>query len=467
MPTSAADVDVDVVVVGGGPAGLAAAGVAAGAGTVALVDAGGELGGQYWRRPADGGPVTAHLYHGLDRAEAARARVDSLGVRVLRRHHVQTIAPVDGGWVLHCVVGADPTVSGRTVRVRGRRVVVATGTHDRVLPFPGWTRPGVMTAGGVQALLKSTGVVAGSRVVVAGSGPLLLPVAAGLLAAGAAVPAVVESANPLHWATQLPAAVSAGAKLGEAAGYARRLAAGRTRLLSRSAVVEAIGTDRVTGVRVARLDGWGHPVPGSEREVACDVLAVGWGFTAQLDLALQAGCATHLGADGGLALDVDADQRTTVPGVWAAGEVTGIGGADLSEVEGEIAGLTATGRRPGRRLLARRTRLRRFAAAVHAVYPFPTALLDDLRPDTVVCRCEEVTAAEVAEAREVWGATDVRSVKGLTRTGMGWCQGRICGPATCALVTGTPRHDDLLVFARRPNAVPSPLHTVADLEPSD
>jgi hypothetical protein len=324
----------------------------------------------------------------------------------------------------------------------------------------------VLTAGGVQALVKGHGVRPGHRVVVAGSGPFLLPVAETVLRAGATVPAVLEAGSPLALAADARALIGAAGKLLEAGRYAARLARTRTPYRRRHAVVAVLGDRAVEAVRVARLDAAGRIVSGTETIIECDVLAVGWGFTPQVELALQLGCATDVGADGSLVVGVDAAQRTSVPGVWAAGEITGIGGVELALVEGEIAGRAATGAAPTAGQNRRRHNARRFAAALHAAQRIPQFLLADLPASTLVCRCEEVPFGAVREAVQEWSATDARTVKLLARPGMGWCQGRVCGHAvavlTARLLDRPVSPADLRAFAERPIAVPVPLGRLAD-----
>ncbi|MEV6598484.1 NAD(P)/FAD-dependent oxidoreductase [Actinoplanes sp. NPDC051346] len=455
----------DVAVVGAGPAGLAAAAAAARSGAlVLLIDGASRPGGQFWRHGS--APPDRRLYHGWPTFERLRQHG---APTLLTRHHVRTVAADGDGWSLTCVVGDEPSTSTVTTVVRARRLVLATGAYDRQLPFPGWDLPGVMAGGGVQALLKSHGVLAGRSVVVAGSGPFLLPVAAGLLAVGARVSLVAEANSPAGITRHPRAVASAGARLREGLGYAARLARHRTPYRPRHAVVQALGTDRLDAVLVARLDRHGRIRAGTFRTVACDLLAIGWGFTPQLELFLQLGCATAVGADGSLVVKADATQATSVARVWAAGESTGVGGADLAVVEGEIAGRAAAGAPVPPALIARRTSLRRFADALHAVHPVPRYLVDDLPGTVLACRCEEVPVRAVREAVHDLGATEARTVKMLTRTGMGWCQGRVCGFAAatvtahaCGRRTSEP---DLRAFAERPLAAPTTLGQLAREEP--
>ncbi|MCZ0985603.1 (2Fe-2S)-binding protein [Streptomyces diastatochromogenes] len=242
--------------------------------------------------------------------------------------------------------------------------------------------------------------------------------------------------------------------------YSGQLVRHGVRVLPRHTVVEAHGADRLEAVTVAGLDRDGRLRPGTARRIPCDTLAVGHGMLPHTDLAETLGC-TLSGTD----VRVDGEQRTDVPGVWAAGETTGIGGAALALAEGHIAGRSVAARLHGTTPDPRRwatasrsrTRLREFFAALDAVYTPPADWADRITDDTVVCRCEEVTAEQVRTAVDTLGAGDVRTVKLLTRAGMGWCQGRICGPAVAGL-TGCP-----FTPGRRPFARPVPLGVLAAL----
>ncbi|MEU6313033.1 NAD(P)/FAD-dependent oxidoreductase [Streptomyces sp. NPDC047014] len=465
----------DLAVVGAGPAGLAAAVTAAGLGlAVTLLDAGERPGGQYYRHPAPGlGAARPEaLHHGWSafaRREAALRAHESAGrITWLAGHHVWTVVPdEDGGWTLHALAGHAP--EERAATVTARAVLLATGAHERQLPFPGWTLPGVVGAGGAQAMLKGGLVLPGRRVVVAGSGPLLLAVAGSLAAAGATVPAVVEAAAYTAYAGEVPALLRNPGKLAEGAVHGGALARHRVRLLTRHAVTEAHGTDRVEAVTVTRLDRDWRPLPGTARRIPCDALAVGHGLVPQLELATGLGCATRTCPDATVALELDAGQRTTVPGIWSAGETGGIGGAQLAMVEGELAAhsVAAELRRPQAaprevaRLGRRRARLRAFADAMAAAHRPGAGWTGWLRDDAVVCRCEEVPAGRIREAVADLGARDARTVKLLTRAGMGWCQGRMCGAAVAALAGVEPAAD------RRPLSCPVPLGRLAELPAAD
>lgn len=476
----------DVAVVGAGPAGVAAAVRACEAGAdVVLVDAGPGLGGQYYRRPSPDlrlrvGDPRPHVWTAFDGLEARLARHVLAGrVRVVQD---ATVWAVQGGrpFVVR-TRGADRPLGSspgdQTGEVVARTVVIATGAFDRHLPFPGWDLPGVLSGGAAQALVKGHATRPGRVVVVAGTGPFLLAVAATLLEARVRVVAVVEAGAPERLARHVPGLLAGAGKCGELTRYVTLLARRRVPYLRRHRVIQVHGDDAVEAVTVARVDAGWRSLPDTRRRLACDTVAVGFGFTAQTDLLLQLGCATRIGDDEGLAVVVDADQRTDVDGVFAAGETTGIGGAELALLEGLVAGAAAA-RAAGaagplaaahsgelRRARRRIGRLRRFATALNRAFAVQPGWQDDLTDDTVVCRCEEVDAGAVREAIGTLGATDARTVKLLTRAGMGWCQGRICGFAVDRMCPGRgPRDGGRLADAsKRPLVVPVSLGAVAAL----
>jgi thioredoxin reductase len=421
-------VRVDVAVIGCGPAGIAAAARAAeGRAHVAVIDEGAAPGGQIWR--AGVGAKT-----GGD-AGSWKARLAASGARVMSSTSVVDIRRDATGSFF---IAAER--DGASVGVVARTLILATGARERFLPFPGWTLPNVIGVGGAQALLKSGMSFRGRRVVVAGSGPLLLPVAASIARAGADLALVAEQAptgRVLWFASSLwrsPSMLIQAATL--------RAAFAGTRHVMGTWVVSAAGESSVESVTLTN--------GRSRRSVACDVLCVAFGLAPNTELARLLGCSVSRGA-----VVVDARQATSVPGVYCAGEPTGIGGVDLSLVEGEIAGTVAAGGTPSAALVADRDRLRRYAGRLEDSF----ALRDEVRrlaePETIVCRCEDVRFRELDPS---WSA---RQAKLYTRAGMGACQGRICGAALECVMGWSP--DSV-----RPPIQPARLATMlADFETSD
>lgn len=464
----------DVLVVGAGPAGIAAAVSAAdgqpeGSISVALLDAAARPGGQFWRHREGDAGRGHHAWGTFGRLRTQMRRHEASGaLRYLPDHPVWHLEPApDGTFTAHVAR------SGESLEVRGRTVVIATGAHDRSLPFPGWTLPGVITAGAAQALLKGQGVVAGRRVVVAGTGPFLLPVAAGLAGAGADVVAVLEAGRPTVALRHLGTLARNGRKLAEAAEYLASLARHGIPYRTRRAVIAAHGDDAVAAVTTVALDPEWRVVPGSEQRVECDTVAVGYGFTPQVELAVDIGCATARDADGSLVVLVDEAQQSSVGGAFVAGEACGVGGQALALVEGAIAGRHAAALAGGTavpagtvaRLARRRSALREFANLMPVLWPVRPGWHSWSAPGTVACRCEEVSVGAVRSAVATQGATDARSAKLFSRAGMGSCQGRVCGFAVSSLVAAAldreATADDLGAFARRPVAWPVTLGALA------
>lgn len=454
-----ADARRHVVVVGAGPAGLAAASAALRAGArVTLLDAAERPGGQYHRTPPE--EFAAAHPERLHRGWRTFDRV---------RRHVLTHPrcawwPESAVWALerpdpgeerpprvHVVRGPADGAGRRRHVLDPDALVLAPGAHDRVLPFPGWDLPGVYTAGAAQALAKGERLVVGDQVVIAGSGPFLLPVAESLLEAGSRVVEVLE-ANPAGtvlrgWGRRPWELASYTGKLAELAEYAALLARHRVPYRLGRAVVEARGDGRVEEVVTARLRPDWSVVPGSERTVPVDAVCVSHGFTPQLELPVAAGCALRRPDPASPAeafVEVDGDQRTTSPGVYAAGEITGIAGAPAARTEGLIAGWAAGGGAPDAPELVplrrRRDRDRAFAERLAAAHPVGAAWHGWLRPDTVVCRCEGTAYGALRRAAGEPAGSSARAVKLTTRAGLGPCQARVCGPTVARLLAagGTP-----------------------------
>lgn len=426
----------NVLIVGAGPAGLAAAlaARAEGAGVV-LLDSSDALGGQFWRHLPDSRASRneQHLHHGWSTFRAISAALEGdEHVRIVRNAQVWSIDTLEGVTV-HAIIGEPDGVGRQHESFTPDALILATGAHDRTLPFPGWDLPGVFTGGAAQALAKGERLAVGERVLVAGAGPFLLPVAQSLVRAGSKVIAVLEANrlsrlargwSPKPW--QLIGAAGKGAELaGYLAGHVRHGIPYRTG----RAVIAAHGTGRVESVTTARVDAQWRPLAGTEQTVEVDAVCVSHGFTPRLELAIAAGC--ELSAERFVL--VDDFQRTRVPGVFAAGELTGIGGVDLAMAEGELAGHSAAqaGEQSAKALPASAVRRRRvfsgFARrieAAHGIRPGWTQWLED---STVICRCEEVTLGAIRATASSTQSQSLRSLKLSTRAGLGICQGRMCG----------------------------------------
>lgn len=418
----------DLVIVGAGPAGIAAAIEAGRRGlTVALIDEYPEPGGQYFRPvPAafrQGGP------HEDDPRRTVLEEVRGVGVDLRMGTTAWGLFPDRG-------VGlSDGTF------LQGRAALVAAGAYERGIGFPGWTLPGVMSAGGLQLLVKSQRMLAGSRVLLSGCGPFLLPVAADLLEAGAEVVAVLEA---VPWSRTLSFGVRA-LRRSDLRRQLKRHAAALLRhgvsCVHGASVVEAGGKDGVEWVRWARLDALGYPVPGTVKEEGVDLVGIGYGFVPAVEL-LDAGDAklVYEVGRGGWVPALTGALETTLPGVFAAGETAGIGGVDLALVEGRLVGLEAA-RRLGRDvkmddmkvLRGQRENMTAFASSLNRTFALPQGLTSLLKDEVIACRCESTPAGEVRQAIER-GRRRVDDLKCEVRVGMGPCQGRLCEPLCADLM---------------------------------
>jgi NADPH-dependent 2,4-dienoyl-CoA reductase/sulfur reductase-like enzyme len=316
--------------------------------------------------------------------------------------------------------------------IRYRSLILATGARERFLPFPGWTLQGVMGAGGLQAMVKQGLPIEGKRVVLSGSGPLLLAVAANLARKGAHVLGIFEQASAVSLARFGFELLSHPDKLREGAAYraATRSAPYRTG----SWVTHAHGQGRLQSVAVS--------VKGAMRMIECDYLGSGFHLIPNLELPHLLRCQVQSGF-----VEVDENQCTSVKDVFCVGEPTGVGGLEKALCEGEIAGLVCTGR-SATHLLKRRDRHLRFARQLDRTFAPRPELNRLASPETLVCRCEDVSRQSLDSMRS-W-----REAKLHTRCGMGPCQGRICGPATEFLLGWNSEHS-------RPPVLPARLSTLA------
>ncbi|WP_431280569.1 FAD-dependent oxidoreductase [Humitalea sp. 24SJ18S-53] len=436
-PEAIPDRAVDLLVIGAGPAGLSAAVAAAEAGARVLVlDERDAPGGQYMKPLAP-----SHTHASPDRqfrrGAALFARAAKAGVEIL---HGATVwggfgrAPSD--WAENDAASAPGTEIAAVVRGTAqtflpRVLVIAAGAHERPVPVPGWTLPGVMTTGAMQTLARAQRVSPADRVVIAGNGPLNLQLACELLSGGVQVAAVVEAAAAPGLAPMLRMAANAPDLAWDGARYLAQLRAAGVPVLWGTQVVACEGTDRFTALRVRG--------PRGEQRIEAGACALNLGFQPETGLARALGCA-HRFVDQGLGrleTVTDADGRTDVTGVLAVGDGAALGGARVALARGRLAGLAAA-RDLGlaapedsatRRALAR---AERFQVALWSAFAAPAFDIAAIADSTIICRCEEVTAGMLRAQR----LSSLPALKKATRAGMGRCQGRMCG-ATVARLTGT------------------------------
>lgn len=411
----------DAVVIGAGPAGLAAAAAAAEAGlSTLLLDENAGPGGQVWRAIAST-PVTerdrlgADYWAGADIVQAVR----SSGAEIIQRATV---------WSLdrHLEVGV--SVGGASSFVKARRVILATGALERPFPIPGWTLPGVMTAGASQTMLKSSALLPDGPTVIAGQGPLLWLLAAQILRLGGRIDRILDTTERRNYLAALPHAFAFMTSPYFAKGLAMmKEVRAKVPVATRVSELAAAGDGRLATVTY---------VAGGRREtIPAQLLLLHQGVVPNVNLAMAAGI-EHSWDDVQLCWSpvLDRDGSTSVEGIAIAGDGAGIGGAGAAIVRGRIAARAAVAALAPA-AAAKLAPMSTFRASL-AQAERGRAFLDTLfRParqfripsgDTIVCRCEEVTAKDILDAVAI-GATGPNQLKAYRRSGMGPCQGRLCG----------------------------------------
>lgn len=379
--------EVDIAIIGAGPAGLAAASVVRPGMKAIVVDDNPAVGGQIWR--AERGLISPHAARILKSIES-NGNVELLsGAQVFDVSNRHLRAETSDG----------------VAEIGFRKLIIATGARELLLPFPGWTLPNVFGAGGLQALVKGGVDVHGKRIVVAGSGPLLLAVAAYLKSKGARIVAVAEQAPRSRIMKFGFGLLRTPKKLVEAARIGAALLG--TRIEFDSYVASASGAGRLERVTLR--------TPRGDETLDCDMLACGYHLVPNTELAELLGCRIENGA-----VVVDDRLETTVKDVFCAGETAGVGGVETALFEGELAGKAASGEDVASSLVGEN---RRFARALGECYKLRDELRTLAAPETIICRCEDARFADVARCE------NFRDAKLRTRAGMGACRGRVCGSA--------------------------------------
>jgi D-hydroxyproline dehydrogenase subunit alpha len=382
----------EILIIGGGAAGLAAA-VSASDKKVLLVDDNPNLGGQIWR--AELGKIKSpEALQMLEKIEQNKVSIINNASVFAQSNENSVLAETPSG----------------TAELKFEKLILATGARERFLPFPNWTLPNIFGAGGLQALVKNGLPIVNKRVVVSGTGPLLLAVAEYLKSKGAKVLFIAEQTSAKKLIKFGLGLLTQPKKISQAIGLRAKLLG--VPYLTDSFIVSARGNQKLESISL-----WQN---GKIREIECDYLACGFHLIPNFELPSMLGCKIENGY-----VAVDQFQQTSVENIFCVGEPTGIGGVEVSLIEGKIAGLAAVEKiEESRKLFKQRMRLQQFADSLNDCF----SLRDDLKelPDakTIVCRCEDVTLESLLKHNS-W-----RDAKLQTRCGMGSCQGRICGSAT-------------------------------------
>jgi thioredoxin reductase/bacterioferritin-associated ferredoxin len=427
----------DLIVIGAGPAGAAAALAASEAGlSVVLLDEAFAPGGQVYRAPPAGLSVAPER-RGVDDESGDALRDRITGSAVIWKGGARV-------WSISGAFRVDAVTGSGSESFTAPRLVAATGAHERLVPFPGWTTPGVIGLAAATILLKSQGMVPGRRTVVAGCGPLLAAVAAKIVAGGGEVAAIIDLAGPGDWLKALPAMASRPDLLRQGLGWALKLGAARVPVLFRHTVTAVSGGEACVAVTVAPVDAEGRLTGGRSRVFDADALAIGHGLVPGSEIPKLLRAAHRFAPDAGGWTPVrDAFGRCSVAGLYAVGDGAAVAGAEPARLSGRLAGLAAAqdaGRltddvfaREAGEARAALDKALVFAGAINRLMRARPAMVDGIAAETVICRCEDVRRGEI-EAAIAAGAREINQLKHFTRCGMGPCQGRMCGETAATLL---------------------------------
>ena len=461
--------EVQLAIVGGGPAALSAAVQAAKLGVSSIVlDENPQLGGQIYRQPAF--KIVDEEQRGKHYREGKQILADV--ARFSDKIDVSNDSLVWGYFgqkelaVLH---------NGRPELLKAQQLLIATGAYDRPIPFPGWTLPGVFTAGGVQIMIKSQRVLPGGRFLLAGSGPLQLAVADQLLEAGAKVVAVVEATSTMRMMRSLPSLLRQPGLVFEGFNYITKFSLHRVPYIRSHVIVRALGSERVEQAVIAAVDENWEPLAGTERTFDADAICLGYGLIPNIDLTRLCGCAHEYNHTlGGWKPTHNEHMESTVPGVFVAGDGCGIGGVYVAIQQGKLAAIYGANNlgllddsaadKLAKPIRSKLSALQKFEMALGELYSLENGIYTLATDDTVICRCEEVKLRDIREAIHS-GASHVDDIKRRTRSGMGYCQGRMCGSSLQGIVESelNLRPEDAGHLKSRLPIKPVPITALLDL----
>lgn len=466
----------EIAVIGAGPAGIAAAVSAANAGaSVLLIDENPRPGGQYYKQPPslfNANRAASSLSENIQHGRELIAGLNNSKITVRANTLVWNITP-DRVLDLYAPEGGSRVLANSS-RLQAKRVIIASGAYERVVPFAGWTLPGVMTVGAAQLLLKGQGLLVGQKILLCGTGPLLQLAAAQLLDAGAQIAAVVELHSRAEFFGGGLKLFGQWGKLGQGMAQQKKLLDAGVPMKYGCVVVRAVGDSEIAGAVIAKVDGNGRPIAGSEETISADTICMNYGFVPATELARLAGCEqffdSHFDA---FATKTNDDLETSVSGIFAAGEVRGIGGVEVALLEGKIAGAAAARQlgyvasSNGHDLVKEWQKARAAFDSLSGMFAVKRGVYESIADDTLVCRCEEISAGALRDAARA-GAQNLNALKAWNRCGMGRCQGRLCGPIAAQIIAQETNTsvESVGAFTARIPVKPVPLGVVgASAEP--
>ncbi len=461
-----------LVVIGDGPAGLSAAVAAARRGVeVTVIGENPKYGGQIFRQLTPPLKTQGHIMELQDNRILDDLQEDLSRVNIQFLNKTLVWGIFDDN-----VISTD---RGDGSLIKAKKIVIAEGAYEAPIAFPGWTLPGVMTLGGLQILLKSQGIIPEGKIVIAGTGPLLLYTASQLVEKGANVEAVLEASSLNQWMTWSAKLWRAPGILGKGIKYLNILRKHRVPIHYSALPLEARGSEGLEEVVFSKVNELWHPLYGTEKRIPADLLCLNFGFIPSTQFSHIAGCEHICDIQlRGWIPKFDSCYETSVNGIYVAGDCTGIGGVKKAILEGELVGNEVArhlGRLPSaeadERLATLKTRLKKlrwYKVFLKNIYAFRPGLLDLLSDKTIICRCEEIPFVTISRLIEN-KSHRLEQIKLLSRTGMGRCQGRFCYPILLGILSKVLSEDEARGqdFTGRIPTKPLPLKSLFDLPGSD
>ncbi len=462
--------ETQIAVIGAGPAGLTAALAANRLGAqVTLVDEFPRPGGAIYKQT----PLSFHTKP-VQRVSKEQSHAHELFSQ-LRNSSVKLLTETLVWGLQNSHTLALYREGAGTETLRFQSLIITTGGYDRPIAFPGWTLPGVWTAGGAQTMVKAQQVRPGQRVLLAGSGPILMPVAKSLIDSGATVVAIAEATTLLQWVSRVRDFLGFPNRIVEFLNYESFFLRRHVPSYFGHIMVSAEGDKAVRRATIVGVDRDWRPRPGTAKTFEVDLVCTGYGFLSATEIPSLLGCTMRFDPLQGQRIPShNEEMETSIPGVFVAGESAGVGGSDLAQVEGAVAGLVAaqqvgqTLKEADQQLLIKaqdkRRHLQKYANILAEMFAMRPGIYELAQPDTFICRCEEVTVGEIMTAIQR-GARNINALKSWVRVGMGPCQGRVCGAQIAQLLA---RHasvplEEIVPMTPRPPIKPIPIGAFAEL----
>jgi len=458
----------EVVIIGGGPSGMSAASILAEHSVkTLLIDENGRLGGQLWR----GSEESSGIFRIMN---TSNNRIDLSATTGYRNGSLRIQSTA-------CVLGIFPdkslllsTKADGIKEIKAQNIIFATGAREKVRPFKGWTLPEVMTVGGVQLLLKNHRVLAASEMLVNGAGPLIYLLSGDVLSHGGKISALLDRSSFMGVLGVTRMMRGQLSKFGQGLSSLSYMLKGKILPKYRTQIVKAESKSGFVEATTRKVSPDGTIINDNSQRYKTQIIAVTNGFVGNVELAQIAGCKLDYSLDkGGWFVTVDSSMQTSVNGIFAAGEITGVAGGSKAMVEGQLAALSIlyqserisiseleNKRKP---LQVNRTRYQRFGAYLNRQWAIPNKEWDSIDDDTMICRCEDITLGKLRSWIKA-GFTSTSVLKNATRCAMGNCQGRTCGPLIYDILAAYTPAENTVPFSTRIPIKPVPLGDLAQMQ---